>query len=155
MNARHHRCRLEPSRPDSWRALQRAAALAAGAAAGVRVIHALVPLIRSDEGPAQRRAAELAVERAVAGVSSEVRPQARLVVGDPVRVLEAEARDDGLDLLVLGSRGFGPLAAGLLGSVSSELVRQAACPVLVVPRSVDFDSSVNGLAGRDEAAAKS
>ena len=49
----------------------------------------------------------------------------------------------------------GRLRRVLLGSVSSELVRQAPCPVLVVPRSVDFDSSAGGLAGRDEAAAKS
>jgi hypothetical protein len=37
-------------------------------------------------------------------------------------------------LLVLGSRGYGPVRRVLLGSVSGELVRGAACPVLVVPR---------------------
>jgi nucleotide-binding universal stress UspA family protein len=40
-----------------------------------------------------------------------------------------------LDLLVLGSRGYGPLGAVLLGSVSSALVRTARCPVVVIPRS--------------------
>jgi nucleotide-binding universal stress UspA family protein len=138
--------------PDSWSALQRAAALAAGVGASVRVIHALQPPVRSDEGPAQRRAAELAVNRAVASLSRDVQPQARLVAGDPVPVLETEARV-GLDLLVLGSRGFGPLRRVLLGSVSSELVRQAPCPLLVVPRSVEFDPTAGGLAGRDESAA--
>ena len=41
-----------------------------------------------------------------------------------------------LDLLVVGSRGYGPLRRTLVGSVSDELVRTAPCPVLVVPRGV-------------------
>jgi nucleotide-binding universal stress UspA family protein len=98
----------------------------------------------------ERRArSELASEQAVASVSREVHPEARIVVGDPVRGLEAEA-SEGLDLLVMGSRGFGPLRRVLLGSVSSQLVRLLPCPVLVVPRSVDFDSSAGGMAAHDE-----
>ena len=38
------------------------------------------------------------------------------------------------DLLVVGSRGLGPLTSALLGSVSEELVDQAPCPVLVARR---------------------
>jgi nucleotide-binding universal stress UspA family protein len=38
------------------------------------------------------------------------------------------------DLLVCGSRGFGPVRTAILGGTSHALVRQAACPVLVVPR---------------------
>ena len=37
-------------------------------------------------------------------------------------------------ILVCGSRGYGPLKQILLGSVSTQLVRKAAYPVLVVPR---------------------
>ena len=40
----------------------------------------------------------------------------------------------GVDLLVCGSRGYGPVRRVLLGTVSSGLLRQAAVPVLVVPR---------------------
>jgi nucleotide-binding universal stress UspA family protein len=71
------------------------------------------------------------------------------VPGDPVQVLEAEGEGD-LDLLVLGSRRFGPVRRVLPGSVSSELVRLAPCPVIVVPRSVEFDASPGALAARDE-----
>jgi nucleotide-binding universal stress UspA family protein len=37
-------------------------------------------------------------------------------------------------LLVLGSRGYGPVARVLLGSVSRRVVADAPCPVLVVAR---------------------
>lgn len=51
--------------------------------------------------------------------------------GRPAEALAA--RSSGLDLLVLGSRGHGPLRRLLLGSTSERVARDAACPVLVVP----------------------
>jgi nucleotide-binding universal stress UspA family protein len=36
-----------------------------------------------------------------------------------------------VDLLVCGSRGYGPVRTLMLGSTSHALVREAACPVLV------------------------
>lgn len=53
--------------------------------------------------------------------------------GDPA--LELAAASTGFDLLVAGSRGYGPLRRVLLGSVSSRLVREADCPLLLLPRS--------------------
>jgi nucleotide-binding universal stress UspA family protein len=38
------------------------------------------------------------------------------------------------DLLVCGSRAYGPLRRVLLGGVSSRLLRRSALPLLVVPR---------------------
>jgi nucleotide-binding universal stress UspA family protein len=55
--------------------------------------------------------------------------------GDPAEVLAARSRD--LDLLIVGSRGYGPVRQVLIGGVSGELMRRAACPVLIVPRSTD------------------
>jgi nucleotide-binding universal stress UspA family protein len=51
---------------------------------------------------------------------------------DPVGLLTERSHD--LDLLVMGSRGYGPLHAVLLGVVSGRVIRDAACPVIVVPR---------------------
>jgi nucleotide-binding universal stress UspA family protein len=51
--------------------------------------------------------------------------------GDAARVLASQGLD--LDLLVVGSRGHGRFLRTVLGSVASELVRIAPCPVLVVP----------------------
>jgi nucleotide-binding universal stress UspA family protein len=45
-----------------------------------------------------------------------------------------DARTWGADLIVTGSRGHGPLATLLLGSVAAEITAQAPCPVLVARR---------------------
>jgi nucleotide-binding universal stress UspA family protein len=52
--------------------------------------------------------------------------------GDPAPVLARQGVE--LDLLVIGSRGYGPVRRTLLGGVSSEVMRTAPCPVIVVPR---------------------
>ena len=70
---------------------------------------------------------------AVAELPSEVRALPVLEHGDPVEKL-LEISEVGIDLLVLGSRGFGPVMRLLIGSVSSRVIRGAPCPVMVVPR---------------------
>jgi nucleotide-binding universal stress UspA family protein len=47
---------------------------------------------------------------------------------------ELAAFGDELDLLVVGSRGYGPLRRMLLGSTSSYLASHARCSLLVLPR---------------------
>jgi nucleotide-binding universal stress UspA family protein len=49
---------------------------------------------------------------------------------DPTSALVTHSHE--LDLLVLGSRGKAPLNAAVTGSVSSHVIRETACPVLVV-----------------------
>jgi len=66
-------------------------------------------------------------------LDSGVRAAASVVRGDPVEAL-AGASQQGLDLLVVGSRRQGALGRLILGSVSSDLVDRADCPLLVVPR---------------------
>lgn len=41
---------------------------------------------------------------------------------------------DGVDLLVMGSRSYGPVRTVVLGGASRHIVDHASCPVLVVPR---------------------
>jgi nucleotide-binding universal stress UspA family protein len=59
--------------------------------------------------------------------------ECRALHGPPGFALAA-ASASGVDLLVAGSRGYGPLHAVVAGSVSRHLAHHAACPVLVVPR---------------------
>jgi len=56
----------------------------------------------------------------------------RTLRGDTADAL-ADACEDA-DLLVVGSRGYGTVQRVLLGSTSSALIRNAPCPVIVVPR---------------------
>jgi nucleotide-binding universal stress UspA family protein len=47
---------------------------------------------------------------------------------------ELAAFGEGVDLLVVGSRGYGPVRALMLGSTSHYLSAHARCPLLVLPR---------------------
>ncbi len=55
----------------------------------------------------------------------------QVVVGRAPQALVEDARGSASDLVVIGSRGLGPFATTLLGSVSAEVVDAAPCPVLV------------------------
>ena len=57
------------------------------------------------------------------------------LTGDPAELLADHSAK--LDLLVTGSRGYGPLRAVLVGGVSGRLIRTAQCPVIVVPRGIE------------------
>jgi nucleotide-binding universal stress UspA family protein len=54
--------------------------------------------------------------------------------GDPSEQLVSFG--DHVDLLIVGSRGYGPVGRLLHGSTSNQLARRARCPLLVLPRSV-------------------
>jgi nucleotide-binding universal stress UspA family protein len=60
-----------------------------------------------------------------------------VVVGSPAGELILASED--LDLLVLGSRRWGPVKRLALGSTSERVVRHAACPVLVPPRGTEAE----------------
>ncbi len=55
----------------------------------------------------------------------------RVVRGRAAAVIVEAAADLAADLIVLGSRGRGPILSMLLGSVSAEVVERASCSVLV------------------------
>ena len=86
----------------------------------------------------QRQSAETCARDAVQAVASQVKTEVVVMEGDPVARLVEASHD--LDVLVVGSRRFGPLRSALLGSVSWPLIEQAACPVVVVPRGVHAES---------------
>ena len=53
----------------------------------------------------------------------------------PASGLVDHAREFGADLVILGSRGHGPIVSLVLGSVSAEVADHAPCPVLIARRS--------------------
>ncbi len=54
--------------------------------------------------------------------------------GDAAEALVEAVGRHGADLVVIGSRGFGPLGRLLHGSVSTEVSQQVRCPCLIVKR---------------------
>ena len=89
---------------------------------------------RSEEGSrGMRLALQDRLDRAADAAPNGVNPGTVLVYGAAGQGI-AEACDGAVDLLVVGSRGYGPLQRALLGSVSEELISRARHPVLVIPR---------------------
>jgi nucleotide-binding universal stress UspA family protein len=87
---------------------------------------------RADDPIEVREHAEQALADEIAALpSSGVVIAAEVVEGRAARVLCAAARD--ADLLVLGGHGHSRVWHTVLGSVSEECVRDATCPVVVVP----------------------
>lgn len=66
------------------------------------------------------------------GVSVEFR-SAKAAAGDAASAIVRIAEDVEADLIVAGSRGRGPIAGLILGSVALRLLQSASCPVLIVP----------------------
>jgi nucleotide-binding universal stress UspA family protein len=94
-----------------------------------------IPLIYPEDLPAQERA-RTAAEEAVSKIASELggaspaSVHVRAVSGLAARELLAASGD--AELVVIGSRGAGGFADLLMGSVSTQVVNHAACPVVVV-----------------------
>lgn len=122
-------------------ALEHAARIAQTLSASLRVV-SVVPdtLVRPTMGEPRRFADEQvagyrdALEKATAGVDASLSPTSALLDG-PVAEALSDISPEDADLIVSGSRGYGPIRRVLLGGVSSKLVRHARVPVVVIPRS--------------------
>ncbi len=133
--------------PEAEIALRQALEIARAARARVRIaMFAEVPPLVPGKGAGatagypdlkaaieeQRQAQLQQAMSAASGMGVEVSGEFRF--GEPVAGLEDVAVAAAADLLVLGSRGYGPLRCVLLGSVSTALLDSSTCPVLVFPR---------------------
>ena len=148
-----YRTRATPSDPvvgcayrsteDGAAALGAAEDLALALSASLRVTQVVDPLERLyDSGEMPLNFPELnasiyaETERALverlARLDPRVDAEGRLQPGKPADVLIGLSET--VDILVVGTRGYGPLKAVLLGGVSGRVIRAAACPVVVVPR---------------------
>jgi len=81
------------------------------------------------------------VERGLSQLPSALPAFGEVLEGDTAAALEERAVE--LDLLVIGSRGRGPLRTRVLGSVSADVIRTAPCPVVVVPLGSTLDEAPN------------
>ena len=122
--------------PESELALEEAARLARGLDCTLQlitVVSTVSPegLERELDREGLRKTLHAATSR-LKQVNPDLAVEEALEEGDPAAVLARHGVE--LDLLVIGSRGYGPARRTLLGSVSCEVMRTAPCPVIVVPR---------------------
>jgi nucleotide-binding universal stress UspA family protein len=141
------------AQPDSRAALADAIELARATVAPLKIVAVAAPppaIYGAGAGAGQgwqelketiRTGMQDRLDEAVASVPGDVRVEAVLAEGDPARELARTAVADG-GVLAVGSRAYGPLRRVLLGSVSTELVRSAPCPLIVHPRPANPDLDV-------------
>jgi nucleotide-binding universal stress UspA family protein len=136
--------------PEAHEALSGALALARSAGAKLRVLSAATPHGRQEAAHAGRlhdpaayptigTDLQAAIDRAIPAVTGgkpvgvEIEPD--VSVQDPADFLIAASEQ--LDLLVCGSRGYGPQRAVLLGGVTRKVTAEAHCPVIVLVRGAE------------------
>lgn len=128
-------------------ALRGAAALARATGAELKAVTAVEPIswapsvvvqpyaIPQPDSDPGTPAATASLAAALAADAEGVEATSDVVRAYPPEALGALSRD--VDLLVCGSRGYGPLRAVLLGGVTHRLMREARCPVIIVPRGTE------------------
>jgi nucleotide-binding universal stress UspA family protein len=130
-------------RPEAQAALDHAVGLAGQLGARLTLINIFEPsvaypgagaaLSAEDFEEDARREIEGLIREKTAELLAALDTRVSVYAGPPSVILEQAARD-GVDLLVAGSRGYGPVRSVLMGSVSRHLVDHAPCPVMIVPR---------------------
>jgi nucleotide-binding universal stress UspA family protein len=129
--------------PEATTALAAGYALAARTGAAVTLVYALtdVPAVGAamvgadpeHEALRERLHAQEMLDDAANAAPAGVNPRTVLLHGIPGKVI-TNACEGIVDLLVTGSRGYGPVQRALMGSVAEALMEGATHPVLVLPR---------------------
>jgi nucleotide-binding universal stress UspA family protein len=121
--------------PESKVALSRALELVdpEGRVEILTVVEPPIPLSPRGENLTKPLDPEQVAAEGVGMVPEGLAVEARRLAGAAAPELE-KACAEGVDLLVLGSRGYGPLRSVLLGSASGHALRHAPCPVLITRR---------------------
>jgi nucleotide-binding universal stress UspA family protein len=141
---RHHRHAIREigvawdGSPEAREALTHAQALAHREAAKLRLItvgvaNTTLPGVIGWDSLVPKPPQEVLGE-GIGMVSADLEVEGRLVDGGSIAPAIAEECRVGVDLLVVGSRGYGALGRVLVGSVATGLLHRATCPVLTVPR---------------------
>lgn len=128
--------------PDARRALQWAAQMAHQLGTRLAVLRVLEEPTVADATLAldpsaasavrrMRDMAEAQTRRAVAELDPSLNAEAVVLRGDPLHELRRCTSE--ADLLVVGSRGYGPLRGVMSGTLSGRLMRAAAFPLVLVP----------------------
>jgi nucleotide-binding universal stress UspA family protein len=140
--------------PDARRALQSAAQMADRLGTRLAVVRVLEGPTVADATLAvepsaastvrrMRDMAEAQTRRAVAELDPSLNANAVVLRGDPLDELRRCTSET--DLLVIGSRGYGPLRGVMSGTLSGRLMRAAAFPLVLVPPNASARSAAREI----------
>jgi nucleotide-binding universal stress UspA family protein len=130
----------------SYRAVDRAAAVAHDSAAKLVIVCAYAPASRREVAAAEEVMGDEAYQvvgsapaddtlrtaAAHAAAQGATAVEQVAIEGEPVKSLLGALGEHQADLLVVGNRGLNTLAGRLLGSVPADVSRRAPCDVLIV-----------------------
>ena len=130
----------------SFRAVERAAAIAADAGATLHLVSAYRPLPERDRRRAAEELGDLAYRvsgaspaesalgdaEGVASKAGATKIETHALEGDPVEVLIEACKKLKAELLVVGNRGLNSISGRLLGSVPQNISHRAGTDVLIV-----------------------
>jgi len=126
-----------------------------------RVVEDRVPVLTGEQWMAladwnhehmwERERQKALVEAQAAASGLPIPAEVSATVGDPG--YEIRAFSEAVDLIVVGSRRWGPVARIVTGGVGETLVTDAACSVLIVPRPAPARSAGSGGQGASRPAA--
>ncbi|HVW80233.1 MAG TPA: universal stress protein [Mycobacteriales bacterium] len=130
----------------SFRAVERAAAVASDTGATLIIASAYQPISERDRSRATQELGDAAYKVMGANPAEDALADAKGIAtkagaksiktiaeaGDPVDVLVELIEAHQVDLCIIGNRGLNSLAGRLLGSVPANISHRAACDVLIV-----------------------
>ncbi len=87
-----------------------------------------------------RESAEQGLKEVLSKINSELKPSGvkittKAVHGDLLVTIDLMAESEGVDLVVMGTKGATGLKAALLGSNAANVIRNVNCPVIAIPES--------------------
>ncbi len=111
--------------------------------AELHILHVLRKLSAPERGLAFMPPGDLALdvrpaaERRLRKMADDERSEGRTIVseireGHPFVEIVRYADESEIDLIVMGTHGWGPISHLLVGSVAEKVVRKAHCPVLTI-----------------------
>ncbi|MDR3289172.1 MAG: universal stress protein [Peptococcaceae bacterium] len=75
---------------------------------------------------------EIALDITMENLDITVPVTRKLKSGHPVSTIIEEIKEANIDLVVMGSHGYGVIAGSVMGSVSQRVLQRTECPVLIV-----------------------
>lgn len=125
---------------NAQRALKTAVVLAEKFEAEIELLYVIPETRSTDFGPAydipqglREEEGDRSLDNTLDGVDiGNVKLAKKKVTGKPWRVIVEEAENEGIDLIVMGSHGYGAIVGSLMGSVSQNVLHAAKCSILIV-----------------------